>query len=234
MMDQADEDFIVKFPRTRHILNVGAAARDDLIMPHIEATGFLNREIWVQEKIDGANLGISIAPDGTFRVQNRSHYVNSKDQAQFEKLDVWLQVHSAELWEILEPGRHILYGEWLYAKHSIHYTRLPGYFMAFDLYDKQTKTFMAQPRLEALLNEKAPHISHVPCIFHGTLTKLDDFRRFFTQKSKFYDGLVEGIYVRVCNENELVRRGKIVRTDFLCENKHWSKNQIERNTVDTL
>jgi atypical dual specificity phosphatase len=230
-MDQEADDFIIKFPRTRHILNVGAAARDDLIMPHTEAAGFLNCEIWVQEKCDGANIGISITADGTFRVQNRSHYVNSKDQAQFEKLDVWLQMHSAELWEILEPGRHILYGEWLYAKHSIHYTRLPGYFIAFDLYDKQTQTFMAQPRLEALLKEKAPAIPLVPCIFHGTLTKLDDFRRFLCKESQFYDGLVEGIYVRVCDANVLVRRGKIVRTDFLCGNKHWSKNQIERNQI---
>lgn len=155
-MDQSAEDFIVKFPRTRHILNVGAASRDDLIMPLAESAQFLNREIWVEEKEDGANMGISIAPDGTFRVQNRSHYVNSKDQAQFEKLDVWLQANSGDLWEILEPGRNILYGEWMYAKHSIHYTRLPGYFIAFDLYDKHTKTFMSRPRLEALLREKAP------------------------------------------------------------------------------
>ena len=40
-------------------------------------------------------------------------------------------------------GRNILYGEWVYAKHSIHYTALPGYFIAFDIWDKQTKTFMA-------------------------------------------------------------------------------------------
>ena len=78
-------------------------------------------------------------------------------------------------------------------------------------------------------------------MFHGTLTKLDDFRRFLTQKSQFYDGLVEGIYVRVCDANHLIARGKIVRNDFLCGNKHWSKGQIERillrnemNTVDTL
>lgn len=40
------------------------------------------------------------------------------------------------LCQILEPNRHILFGEWLFAKHSKHYTSLPAYFIAFDIYDK--------------------------------------------------------------------------------------------------
>ena len=30
----------------------------------------------------------------------------------------------------------MLFGEWLFAKHSKHYTSLPAYFIAFDIYDK--------------------------------------------------------------------------------------------------
>ena len=40
------------------------------------------------------------------------------------------------LCQILEPERHVLFGEWLFAKHSKHYTSLPAYFIAFDIYDK--------------------------------------------------------------------------------------------------
>ena len=39
-------------------------------------------------------------------------------------------------------------GEWLYAKHSIHYTRLPDYFLAFDLYDRRTGVFHSSAERE--------------------------------------------------------------------------------------
>ena len=38
--------------------------------------------------------------------------------------------------------RFILFGEWLYARHSIHYRRLPHYFFEFDIYDKQQEAFL--------------------------------------------------------------------------------------------
>jgi hypothetical protein len=37
---------------------------------------------------------------------------------------------------ILEPGRHILFGEWCRAQHSVFYSRLPDYFLAFDIWDR--------------------------------------------------------------------------------------------------
>ena len=53
-----------KFPRTHHILNLGGTGvtRDDLIMSKEDAQGlFINKSnVSIDEKIDGANLGISI------------------------------------------------------------------------------------------------------------------------------------------------------------------------------
>ena len=142
---------LFKFPRTRHLFDAGGngVSRDDLLMDVGEEQLFYSRPgprgkqqlVAIEEKVDGANLGISIGADMTLKVQNRSHYVNSKTHRQFSNLDTWLSENSAALYEILEPGRHVLFGEWLYAKHSVHYTRLPGYFMAFDLYDKEVGKF---------------------------------------------------------------------------------------------
>ena len=44
--------------------------------------------------------------------------------------------HNDSLYEILDQDT-ILFGEWLYAKHSISYNNLPDYFLAFDLYNKK-------------------------------------------------------------------------------------------------
>ena len=58
-------------------------------------------------------------------------------------LDTWIEKHSSDLFTCLRPDRDVLFGEWLYAKHSIHYTSLPDYFLAFDIYDKQAKRFFS-------------------------------------------------------------------------------------------
>lgn len=152
---------VFKFPRTKHLFNAGGTgvSRDDLLMDPGEERSFytqpqkrsgknktpLNAQtlVSIEEKVDGANLGISLGEDMELRVQNRSHFVNSKTHRQFSSLDSWLSEHSSELYDILEDSghRHILFGEWLYAKHSIHYTKLPGYFMAFDLFNIEEGKF---------------------------------------------------------------------------------------------
>ena len=42
---------IIKFPRTRHLLNLGAATRDDLIMTEGEQKQYLNTPIYCEEKM---------------------------------------------------------------------------------------------------------------------------------------------------------------------------------------
>ena len=159
---------LFKFPRTKHLFDAGGSgvSRDDLLMdPGEEGTfyslqkskgkgsksraspaGSGSRLVAMEEKVDGANLGISVDPETMqFRVQNRSHFVNSKTHRQFGTLDSWLSEHSEGLFEVLgsEPGCYVLFGEWLYATHSIAYTRLPDYFLAFDLYDREASKFLS-------------------------------------------------------------------------------------------
>ena len=143
---------LFKFPRTKHLFDAGGSgvSRDDLLMDAGEEKRFYSQPgkgrqqlVAIEEKVDGANLGISIDTDLKLCVQNRSHFINSKTHKQFSTLDAWLTENSSSLHQILEPGQHVLFGEWLYAKHSIRYTRLPGYFMAFDIYDREAGKFFS-------------------------------------------------------------------------------------------
>ncbi len=75
-----------------------------------------------------------------FVVQGRNHIITSQTHEQFSKLDGWLEKHREDLESILDPNmngeeRLILYGEWIYARHSIKYSKLPDYFIAYDIYD---------------------------------------------------------------------------------------------------
>lgn len=221
---------IVKFPRTRHLANLGSASRNDLMLDQNDIREFLNNELWIEEKIDGANMGISIDPV-TYKIifQNRSHYITSNYAAQFKKLDMWRDAHLTELFEIIEPGRHILYGEWVFSKHSIHYTHLPGYFIAFDLYDKKTGKFSSRKSLESLLQNTT--IPLIRLVAHDKFKNIDQITRLVNTTSAYYDGKLEGIYVRICDENHTLKRAKIVRNDFICGDTHWNKHKCVENLL---
>jgi hypothetical protein len=53
-----------KYPRTRHLYNLGAATKDDKIFTEKELATFLGpkagQRLVVQEKVDGGNMGLSI------------------------------------------------------------------------------------------------------------------------------------------------------------------------------
>ena len=155
-----------KFKRTKHIFDAGGngVTRDDLVMTKKEADSFLKNSTFViEEKVDGANIGLSTDENFTIRAQNRSHFVNSSTHKQFSTLDTWIGEHSEDLYKILSPlGKFILFGEWLFAKHSIHYTKLPSLFLAFDIFDVEKKEYLDVGSRNAILNKT--RIQTVPTI----------------------------------------------------------------------
>ncbi|KAF8971833.1 hypothetical protein BDZ97DRAFT_1901496 [Flammula alnicola] len=225
---------IYKFPRTPHLLNLGAATPDDV---HADTTSFVNvsGHVIVTEKIDGANMGFSLSSDRSrILVQNRSHYVNSSTHEQFKKLGLWIERHEEELRIILDrdpyfPERYILYGEWMYATHSIPYTRLPDYFIAYDLFDRSTQTWLETKALHGLLDGTS--IPSVPVLHEGNMPTDAELLGMIQGQSAFYDGRVEGVYVKVEVNSRVKLRGKVVRSDFIAGNEHWTQGGLRANTL---
>lgn len=223
-----------KFPRTPHLIDLGAATGDDLVAPSFRSsTPF----VVVEEKVDGANFGISLDCNETLVVQNRSHTVNSLSHAQFRPLDAWLRTHGPALRALLLrdaqfPERYILYGEWLVATHSIAYLTLPDIFLAFDFYDRVTDTFASRDALSRLLHNTGIH--QVPLVWRSVqgVTR-NELVAMASRKSAFYDGPVEGVYVRFEDPERMVTvdRGKVVRVDFIAGNEHWNKGGLRLNAI---
>lgn len=218
---------IIKFPRTKHAINLGSATRDDLILTKEELAKILEYLLYIEEKIDGSNLGIFIDENIVIKAQNRSHIIDSTYHPQYKYLDKWLMQHSDTLLSILEPCNEILYGEWLYMKHSLNYISLPDYFIAFDIYNKTTKTFLNRDALEKRL--KNTNIQLVPIIAKQKFKNISDIQKLLTSKSQFYDGFVEGIYIRACDDEKTLYRAKLVRKDFKSGNDN--KNIVVVNTI---
>mmetsp|Transcript_9082 Transcript_9082/g.16481 ORF Transcript_9082/g.16481 Transcript_9082/m.16481 type:complete len:426 (-) Transcript_9082:156-1433(-) len=166
----------IKYPRTVHLFDSGGTAMtsDDLVLEDLSSVmnvlSSRGTKLIVEEKIDGANLGISqCAISGKILVQNRSHFICKGDHAQFHRIPEWVAEHQEALLSILQGGNRILYGEWMVARHSIPYQRLPGWFVAFDLYDKEMGRFLSRRRFHSAL--KGSSIPVVPTIHK-------DWRRF--------------------------------------------------------
>ncbi|KAG6870841.1 hypothetical protein C0992_012286, partial [Termitomyces sp. T32_za158] len=168
-------------------------------------------------------------------VQNRSHYITSVTHEQFKKLDTWVERHREDLLHVLDRDpyfaeRYILFGEWMYATHSIPYTHLPNRFIAFDLYDRSTSTWMGRDSLQKICSSTS--ISLVPIIHQGTMPTNNELKEMVQLPSQFWDGRVEGVYVKVERDNRVFARGKVVRGDFIASNEHWSKRNLRVNGVE--
>ncbi|KZV87192.1 hypothetical protein EXIGLDRAFT_711887 [Exidia glandulosa HHB12029] len=223
---------LLKFPRTPHLINLGAATDDDIVQPLSRTQS--QEEVVITEKIDGANMGFSLSSAGSIVVQNRSHYVNPASHEQFRRLGAWVTRYETALLRVLGrdamyPERYILYGEWLAATHSIPYTALPSLFIAFDLYDRAERSFVSRELLEGLLTGTG--IQLTPVVYRGPLPTDDELVRMAGEKSMFYDGQREGVYVKVERAGKVVQRGKVVRKDFIAGNEHWTKGMIRLNGV---
>ncbi|KAH9910490.1 ATP dependent DNA ligase [Epithele typhae] len=231
---------LFKFPRTPHLLDLGAATSDDVVisrspLPSVDASPAPDTHVVVTEKVDGANMGFSLSADrASVVVQNRSHFVNPTSHAQFRALGAWLARHDEALRRVLGRDalfaqRFVLFGEWLAATHSIAYSRLPGLFVAFDLYDRSAERWADRRTLEGLL--AGTGIPLVPLVHEGRMLEEEELRRAVERPSLFYDGPVEGVYVKVERDGWVVSRGKVVRADFITGNEHWSKGPLQLNTL---
>ena len=226
-LEDSTETHIHKFPRTPHLFNIGGATVDDRYVSEEEYHHFLNHPVQITEKVDGAQLGFSLNDNYQIMTQNRSHYVNSKSASQFKILDKWVYNHRDDLYSILDSD-HILFGEWLYAKHSIEYKNLPDYFMAFDLYNKREQVFYSRDILEQKL--AGTQIQMVRIMYQGKIDK-KQLLELIEQPSEYTDSRVEGVYLKIFEDKYVKYRSKLVRNDFLAGNQHWSKRTVEPNQL---
>lgn len=199
------------------------------------------QHVVIEEKLDGANAGISFSGAGDQLLQSRGHYlVGGGSERQFNLFKVWAAAHEAALLERLED-RFVVYGEWTYAKHSVFYDQLPHHFHEFDMLDRETGQFLSTPRRHALL-QGSPVLS-VPVLYEGlmptdpallwalvqpSLAKSRAWRQSFDrtvqreglppqlcwQQTNNSD-LAEGLYLKVEADGQVVARYKLVRQDFL-------------------
>lgn len=221
-----------RFPHTPHLAWLGAdSPRDDKVLSSNEVTKLLSGIVVVEEKLDGANIGLSLAQDSSIRAQNRGQYLAEPHAGQFSRLSAWLAQNDEMLRSVLTPNI-ILFGEWCAARHSLDYTLLPDWFLIFDVYDRESSRFWSSQRRNLLARNAA--LMTVPELLRKKVT-LAALKQMVNQQTSHYrNGSLEGIVIRHDSTDWCESRAKLVRAGFTqAIDPHWRKRAIEWNrTVD--
>jgi ATP-dependent RNA circularization protein (DNA/RNA ligase family) len=220
----------VKFPRTPYLAwQADKAVREDRALSPTETASFLRSDVVIEEKLDGANLGISVSSEGELVVQNRGSYIERPAPSQFQPLWGWLEARSDRL--VAGLGRNlILFGEWCYAVHSIRYDRLPDWFIGFDIYDRAAGRFFSAERRNLTL--ASLQLCSVPRIAIGRFSMNRVVNLLEECQSAYGSPRVEGLYLRRESKEWLEQRAKIVRSEFTqAITEHWSSRPLAANAL---
>lgn len=179
-----------KYVRTPHIQG-SRLQQGDHDLEEVPLDELINKYLVIEEKIDGANSGISFSEDGELQLQSRGHYLRGGPRERhFDMFKQWTACHRETLFRVL-GSRYVMYGEDMFATHTIFYDALPHYFMEFDILDTKTDTFLStEERRKLIVSGGAGDIVHSVLVLHdGVYTKLSlrdlgDLTRLVT-KSNF-------------------------------------------------
>lgn len=229
-----------KYPRTPHLFG-SRGTDDDKHLGEAESKAFIADEsLIIEEKIDGTNVGIHFSEAGELVLQCRGHLITEGMHPQYDLFKQWASVKRRVLENTL-GSRFIVFGEWVYARHSISYRKLTHYFFEFDIYDKERAEFLDLERRLSLLEgtgvETVP-IVHTGSVSREELKKLIGSSRF---DSRFEnpvtgqpDSLMEGLYLRTEAGGAVSGRAKFVRPEFvekIKQSTHWQHQQMVPNLL---
>jgi hypothetical protein len=236
----ASRDEFTKYPRTPHLFG-SRGTDDDKHLGQRESLAFIgDASLIVEEKLDGTNVGVHFTSAGRMVLQCRGHEITAGMHSQYDLFKQWTMGKRPVLEAMLED-RFLLFGEWMYARHSVHYRLLPHYFFEFDIYDKQRRVFLdLAVRLEKLAGAG---VETVPVIHRGPATA-DELQaligpsrfdsRFENPLMGRADNLMEGLYLRTEAEGRVTGRAKLVRPEFvekIKQSEHWQHQAVVPNLL---
>lgn len=252
-------DRIFKYPRTPHIEGSRFQPGDE-DLDCVSFAELSDKFLVVEEKLDGANAGISFDRNGELLLQSRGHFLDGgARERQFALFKTWGTVHQQALWKLL-GDRYVLYGEWIYAKHTVFYDLLPHYFHEFDILDTSTGEFLSTEARHSMLRNypvvsvpvlwqgQAKSVQHLESLVGHSVYKSAVWRdrlrleaesrgqnAELVQQQTDNSDLAEGLYIKVESNGIVTERYKFVRASFLQSvaesGSHWMERPILPNQL---
>jgi len=204
----------VKYPKTKHLPWSLGLTRGDKIVKSLDS--FIKREIIAGYKMDGENSTLM-----TDCIYARSLESNDHPSQHWLK-GLWGEIKHdiPENWRIC--------GENLYAKHSIHYTDLPTYFMVFNIWDENN---MCLSYDETIWWCKALGLHHVPILWRGIFD--ENFLKDLSLKidTEKHEGYTIRITDKFHFDDFQQFTAKWVRKSHVKTSDHWKYDKIIKNKL---
>ena len=209
------------YPRIPHLdKNISKMTHDDILSDNAIVYPI---EGYVQEKIDGANLGVSWYKNGPI-VRNRSNIlkkgyskIHTPAKEQFKSTWNWVHENRKDIQLISEivMSEITIYGEWMVAQHSIAYNKLPDWFIAYDIWVVADNKFLSPSKVDELLSKTS--ISYIKP-YKVTLNNVSDVIRWAEMKSDYTNGIREGIVIKTVE-------GDFVKDTYKVVNRHFDRRE---------
>ena len=226
----------IKYPSTPYLPMSPGFEENDINLPDLKP--FLNVPLFMTIKLDGSNVQCT-------REHVAARNGNVADHPSFDMLKA---EHARFRWSIPEGVQ--VFGEWLYAKHSIHYTgplALQNRFQVFGVYYQDRRMFGSWQDVEEMA--KTLGYPTTPVILRGTWSEEWELRQALEAAAvQVIAQGHEGLVVRVAHpfpyanfegyettNGKTTWRvsaiGKYVRADHVQTDAHWSRSLIIKNEI---
>jgi len=191
-------------------------------------------ECFIQEKVDGANMGVSWQ-DGPI-LRNRNHilkkgYIKRDTPAklQFRPAWNWLHKHEDEIKMISDLcySPITIYGEWMLAKHSIYYDKLPDLFLAYDIWCAEDQEFLSPEVVTDLLSKTS--ISYIKSE-KIIIESVSEIVKLSEDISSYREGIREGIVIKTSNGRFVDKCFKVVNSKFE-RRQDFNESLIKNKTI---
>ncbi|MFG3092381.1 RNA ligase family protein [Streptomyces antibioticus] len=200
----------VPYPRTPHLPWSPGASADDVRVGGLG--GFVGREVVVTEKLDGENT--TLYADGL--------HARSVDSAHHPSR-AWLKALHGRIADRIPAGWRVC-GENLYARHSIPYDTLDGYFYGFSVWDEHGRCLDWDTTVRFL---RALGVPPVPVLWRGV------FDERALRRLRVETGRQEGYVVRTTDgfarEDFAGLLAKWVRPGHVTTGTHWMHTAVVPN-----
>ena len=220
ILNRSTREKYIKYPSTLYF----SFSPDNDTSEYFDSKYFIDCPVIITIKMDGSNVSLT----------REKISARNGDSAFHPSFDMLKSLHSVIKHSI--PDNIQIFGEWLYARHSIHYKdhiSLEDYLQVFAVYDTNTREFLDWKSTQEIA-------TMIGCITVPVICYNEIFNKqimFITEVSSIAEELInqghEGIVVRSCfsfHYGEFSKRiAKVVRPNHVQTSKHWSAQQIIKN-----
>lgn len=210
----------IKYPSTPHLYFSPTISNEDIEGITHNLKDFLNIDLILTTKMDGSNVKVT------------KDFVASRNglEASHQSFDLLKKIHKEFSYKI--PPNIILFGEWLYAKHSIEYNNLKSYLQIFEVFDIENNLWLSWNEIKKITASLG-----LNTVQDYEIININNEQKLISYLKKFGEKIVkneeEGFVMRIANQFHYGQFSrfvaKYVRPNHVQTSQHWSEQKIIKN-----